>query len=382
MKVAIVHYWLFHMRGGEQVLEALCELYPDADIFTHVYDPRRVSETIRSHRVQTTFIQKMPFARQLYKQYLPLMPMALEMLDLTDYDLVISSESGPAKGVIVRSDALHICYCHTPMRYLWDQYHTYRNSAGALARMSMPYLLHNLRGWDVTSAARVDYFIANSANVATRINKYWRRECEVISPPVDVDKFDVSEGHDDFYLCVSELVPYKRIDLAIAACNALQRPLIIIGDGPEAKALRAIAGPTIEFLGHVPHSVLREHLSTCRALLFPTYEDFGIVPVEAMASGRPVIAYDRGGARDTQIHQQTGIMFTQQTVGSLVEAIVLFEMMENMFEPHKLAAHAAKFRREVFKQKFFAKVDNLMNGEQNRARFERRPRRVALPAHL
>ncbi len=356
MKVAIVHYWLFHMRGGEQVLEALCEMYPEADIYTHVYDPRHVSEGIRRHKVQTTFIQRMPFARKMYKAYLPFMPLALEMLDLSNYDLVISSESGPAKGVIVRADATHICYCHTPMRYLWDQYHVYYKGAGSLSRLSMPYLLHRMRRWDVTSAARVDHFIANSNCVAERIHKFWRRDSEVIAPPVSIDKFYVSADHDDFYLCVNELVGYKRVDLAIAACNALQRRLVVIGDGPEAKALQKMAGPTIEFLGHVPHSVLRDYLSRCRALLFPAYEDFGITPVEALASGRPVVAFARGGVRDTLIDGRTGALFAEQTPPSLIEAMIRFEAVEHVFDSEFMANHAAKFSRAVFKEKFAASV--------------------------
>lgn len=375
MKVAIVHYWLFHMRGGEKVLEALCDLYPQADIFTHVYDPRRVSESIRRHKVETTFIQRLPFARKHYKKYLPLMPAALEQIDLSSYDLVISSEAGPSKGVIVRPDAFHVCYCHSPMRYIWDQYHNYRRSAGLLERAAMPWLMPHIRQWDVTCAARVDHFIANSSCVADRIMRYWRREAEVIAPPVDVDRFRPRDEREDFYLYVGELTPYKRADLAIAACTALGRRLVVIGGGSEERKLRNLAGPTIEFLGHAPDNIVEDFLTSCRALIFPTEEDFGIVPVEAMAAGAPVIAFGRGGSRDTIVDGQTGVFFGEQSLGSTIEGIIRFEMMEQRFDRDALAARAALFRREVFAQKFTRAVKAAME-----MRHQNRPFARPLPA--
>lgn len=367
-RVAIIHYWLVNMRGGEKVLEAICELFPDADIFTHVYDPKAMSPTIRRHTVRTTFIQKLPGARRHYQKYLPLMPVALEELDLSAYDLVISSESGPAKGVIVRPDAVHVCYCHSPMRYIWDQYSQYRKSAGPLTRLGMPWIASGLRQWDVTSAARVDHFIANSKAVARRIKKYWRRDAEVIAPPVDVSRLDAACERDDFYLHVGELVPYKRADIAIKACSMLDRRLIVVGDGPELKRLKKMAGPSVEFLGRLPDDLLYEHYARCRALLFPGEEDFGIVPVEAMAAGAPVIAFGRGGAEDTILDGHTGVTFREQSVSSMLSAIIEFEMDESRFSAANIAAHAHKFERNVFKDRFAQSIRTILarNSQERR----------------
>ena len=363
MRTAIIHYWLVGMRGGEKVVEALCEMFPDADVFTHVYDPKKISPTITSHPVHTSFIQKLPFARRLYKQYMPLMPGALERLDLSAYDLVISSESGPAKGVIVRPDALHVCYCHTPMRYLWDQYHHYHEASGMLSRTGLSLLSGRLRQWDVTSAARVDHFIANSTAVASRVRKYWRRSAEVISPPVDTAKFVARQDRDDFYLHVGELVPYKRVDIAVEACTLLERRLVVIGDGPDMAALKAKAGPTVEFLGRVPDDVLADHYARCKALLFPAEEDFGIVPVEAMAAGAPVLAFSRGGARDYVSDGETGLFFDDQSPQGLVGSIIRYEMMEDRFDHHAIAAFARGFDRAVFDQNMKSAILRVMDGE-------------------
>ncbi|MET0181692.1 MAG: glycosyltransferase [Caulobacterales bacterium] len=362
VRVAIVHYWLLRMRGGEKVIESLCELYPQADIFTHVYDAAGVSDTIRRHKVTTSFISKLPNANKWYQKYLPLMPAALEALDLTAYDLVISSESGPAKGVIVRPDALHVCYVHSPMRYLWDQYHAYRKTAGGLERLVMPWLFHPLRMWDVTSAARVDHFISNSSAVAQRVMKFWRRDSEVIAPPVDTGRFTPAAQREDFYLHVGELVPYKRIDIAIEACNALQRKLVIIGEGPERAKLERIAGPTIEFRGKVPDAAVAQAMGACRAFLFPAEEDFGIVAVEAMSAGAPVIAFGRGGARDSVIDGKTGLYFASQTGDALIDAILRCE--STRFDAIAIAAHAAEFGKDVFKAKFATRIDALIAGQR------------------
>ena len=364
LRVAIVHYWLLNMRGGEKVLEALCELYPQADIFTHVVDPEKLSSTIRSHNIKTTFIEKLPFSHKMYQKYLSLMPMALEQLDLSDYDLVISSEAGPAKGVITRPDALHVCYCHSPMRYIWDQYPAYRRSSGRLVRTVAPLLTGPLRQWDVTSAARVDHFIANSTSIAQRIQKFWRRDAEVIAPPVEVQRFKANDRRENFYMHVGELVPYKRVDLAVEACTALNRRLIVIGDGPEASRLRKMAGPSVEFLGRVPNAILDEHYARCRGLLFPAEEDFGIVPVEAMATGAPVIAFGRGGARDYVVPGMSGIFFDEQSLSGMIKGIVDFEINENAFSAERIAAHAAAFDKPIFLKRIAASIDEKLAGAQ------------------
>lgn len=364
MKVAIVHYWLVGMRGGERVLEALCELYPTADIFTHVYDPAEISPTITGHKITTSFIQKLPFARKKYQSYLMLMPLALEHLDLTAYDLVISSEAGPAKGVICRPDALHVCYCHSPMRYIWDQYHIYRNQAGAVTRALMPLMAHLLRIWDVTSAARVDAFVANSSFVAQRIDKYYRRAATVIHPPVDTREFHPASPSPPStgapYLYVGELVSYKRVDIAIDAFNENGLPLDIIGDGPEKKRLQQRAKSNITFHGRQPFSVLKQKMAACKALIFPGEEDFGIVPVEAMASGRPVIAYRRGGALDTVIDNQTGLFFTDPTAQSLAAAVTRMEQNSSAFSPETIMRHADTFAKTAFKSRFAHTVEHLL----------------------
>jgi glycosyltransferase involved in cell wall biosynthesis len=352
MKVAIVHYWLVTMRGGEKVVESLCRMFPEADIFTHVHAPGEISGTINAHRVTETRVARLPFARRRYQMYLPLMPGALEALDLSGYDLVISSESGPAKGVIPPPDAFHLCYTHSPMRYLWDQYHLYRDGSGLLGRAMMPLFAPGLRQWDVTSAARVDAFLANSSHVAKRIEKYWRREAEVRAPPVDVDAFrPLPRGEaGDFYLWVGELVHYKRPDIAVEAFTRLGKKLVVIG-GPDAEARRlaARAGANVTFLGKTDFATLKEHMARCRALVFPGEEDFGIVPVEVMASGRPVIAYGRGGALDTVRDGETGLLFQDQTVDGLVNAVETFEgaRLQDL-DPLALRAHARRFDEAHF----------------------------------
>jgi glycosyltransferase involved in cell wall biosynthesis len=327
-RVAIIHYWLIGMRGGEKVLETLCRMFPNADLFTHVANPSALSPTITAHKITQTRIAKLPFARRLYQAYLPLMPRALEELDLSRYDLIISSEAGPAKGIIPPPGVPHLSYCHSPMRYIWDQYSTYYQNAGWLARQVMPRSAHRLRQWDVTSAARVDGIVANSSFVAKRIKSYWRRTAQIVPPPVDIKAFGPAPQAEigDHYLWLGEMTPYKRPDLAIAAFEASGRPLTIIG-GPQqaAQQLRKKVAPNIRILGHRPFSDIKDHLARCRALIFPGLEDFGIVPIEAMASGRPVIAYGAGGALDSVLHGQTGHLFSHQSVESLNSAIDTFE---------------------------------------------------------
>ncbi|QDL94732.1 glycosyltransferase family 4 protein (plasmid) [Paroceanicella profunda] len=362
MRVAIIHYWLFHMRGGEKVLRALCEMYPQADIFTHVYDPDGVDDVIRAHKVTTSFIARLPAARRLYKHYLPLMPYALEQLDLTGYDLILSSEAGPAKGIIPGPDARHVCYCHSPMRYIWDQYHPYRDNAGLLARAAMPLIAHKLRIWDVTSAARVDRFVANSNHVANRITRFWRREAEVVFPPVAVQDFAPvpREEQGDYYLLAGELVRYKRPDIAVEAFSRMKRKLLVIGGGEERGSLEKSAGDSVQFLGKVPFAELKHHFARCRGLVFPGEEDFGIIPVEVMASGRPVIAYAKGGALDTIRDRETGLLFEEQSVEGLIAAVEAFEREGlDRPDPAALTAHAAQFDEDTFRRGMRAVIDTL-----------------------
>jgi glycosyltransferase involved in cell wall biosynthesis len=360
MKVAIVHYWLVGMRGGEKVIEALCEMYPQADIYTHVYVPEAVSERIRRHRVIPTFINRLPRAARMYKTYLPLMPLALEQLDLRDYDLIISSESGPAKGIIAPSSAVHVCYCHTPMRYIWNMYHDYRAGAGLVRRCMMPSLTHYLRMWDVASATRVDSFVANSATVAGRIRRYYGAASTVIYPPVDTEAFSAAASSEvgDYYLMAGELLPYKRPDLAVRAFNELKMKLVVIGGGEMLGELRRLAGPTISVLGPQPFDVLKRRYARCRALIFPGEEDFGMVPVEAMASGRPVVAFGRGGAKETVLIGTTGIFFEKQTVDAVAQAVRNLAQMD--INPERIAAHAKQFGREQFFRKMRMHIDSLL----------------------
>jgi len=360
MKVAIIHHWLIGMRGGEKVLESLCEMFPKAELFTHVYNPSAISDVIKKHRINTTFIQRLPGSRHYYKNYLPLMPLALEQLDLRGYDLVISIESGPAKGVIVPPNTLHICYCNTPMRYLWDLYHEYLKEGNKIKRLLLLPFVHYLRLWDFLSAARVDYFIANSEHVQKRIMKYYRRESEVIYPPVDTEAFAPSEERGDFYLMVGQLVRYKRPDLAVEAFNKTKKRLIVIGEGEQMSALKKAAGPTISFLGWQPFPVLRDHYARCRALIFPGEEDFGMVPVEGMASGRPVIAFKRGGALETVVEGETGIFFDHADVESLIEAINRYERIEEQFSSKVIIEQAKKFDQQHFKRKMEQTIGRMI----------------------
>ena len=379
MRVALIHYWLVNWRGGEKVLRAIADLFPEADIFTHVADPAVVSQKFPNRKVSETFVARLPLAKRFYQRYLPLMPLALEQLDLRQYDLVISSEAGPAKGVLVSPHTTHICYCHSPMRYVWDMYHDYREQSGAVTRVMMSPLLHYVRLWDQISAQRVDRYIANSHFVGKRIKKYYQRQSEVIHPPVAVDAFEASTHSEDFYLSVGQLVRYKRVDLLVRAFNESKRPLVIIGEGEMLSSLRRMAKPNVRLLGKQTFDVIRDHYARCRALVFPGVEDFGMVPVEAMASGKPVIAFGQGGARETVVDGVTGLFFHEQTPEALSEAIDRFESMPNEFDPQAIRAHSKQFSEQVFKDRFRALIESLGENVGASSRGEAvilRPRKV------
>jgi glycosyltransferase involved in cell wall biosynthesis len=372
LRVAIVHYLLVRRRGGERVIEVLADMFPQADIFTLVLNPDSLGPSLRSRKIATSFLQRIPGATRHYRMLLPLIPLAVEQFRLDDYDLVLSSESLSVKGVLTRAGTCHICYCHTPMRYIWDMYHDYREMipGGGLGKVAFGLIAHYLRLWDCASSMRVDYFVASSRNGASRIRKHYHREAEVIYPPVDLAQFTVSESHDDFYLVVSPLSCYKRVDLAIAACNALKRRLVVIGEGEESSALRKMAGPTVTFLGNCTDDEVRNNYMRCRAFLFPGEEDIGLTAVEAQACGRPVIAFGRGGALETVAgfcaqgemdpQASTGVFFFKQSLDSLVEALRVFESVENRFSPRVIRTHAEQFDVSCFRRKMSAFIAGKM----------------------
>jgi glycosyltransferase involved in cell wall biosynthesis len=355
-RVAIIHYWLVGMRGGERVLERLLHLYPHADIFTHVYVPDAMSAAIRARPVYTSFIQKLPGSRRHYQKYLPLMPMALEGLNLRGYDMVISSESGPAKGVIAAPDALHVCYTHSPMRYLWDHYHDYHASAGRLTRLMMPPVFNYLRQWDTASAARVDHFVANSYFIKQRVARAWRREADVVHPPVAVHEFQIANEVSEQYLWVGQMIAYKKPDIVVEAFNRLGLPLLMVGDGYMADAIEKRAGPHITVKRRLDFTQLKQAYAKSKALVFAAEEDFGIVPVEANASGRPVVAFGRGGINDSIVPGETGLFFDNQSSDAIVEAIEAFERWLPHFDPAVAVKNASRFAPDVFDAGFLAAV--------------------------
>jgi glycosyltransferase involved in cell wall biosynthesis len=351
MRVALLHYWLVNSRGGEKVLESICRILPQADIFTLFYDPEKVSPFIRSRNVQASFLNPL---KRYYRGLLPLMPLALESFDLRSYDLVISSESGPAKGVITSSGTRHICYCHSPMRYLWELYPDYCNdpARSAIARALMAPVASYLRTWDYSTAARVDTFLANSWNVRRRIWKTWRRKSRVVHPPVATSSF-FHKPSQGYFMLVSEMVPYKRLDYAIRAFARNGRRLKVVGDGPEYRHLRKLAGPGTEFCGRVPDHDLRGLYAGSSGLITPGEEDFGMTMVESIASGKPVIALGRGGAVEI-VGDDAGVLYDDASETGLSDALRTFDRMEHSFSPLYLSAKATQFSEEVFERKFRA----------------------------
>ncbi len=352
--VAIVHDWLTGMRGGEKVLEVLCELYPNAVLHTLVHRPGTCSSSIERMEIRTSILQHLPFGRKKYQYYLPVYPFLTQTIDLRGFDLVLSSSHAVAKNVRVDGRATHICYCHTPMRYLWDQYDQYfgRGRAPAPMRFLMSMLREPLRRWDVSGARAVDHFIANSEFVRERIRRIYGCDAAVLHPPVDAGRYAIAPAGGDYYLVVSALVPYKRIDIAVEAFNRLGEKLVIVGSGGEGKRLQRKARGNITFAGWVPDEELGAWYRGCRALLFPGEEDFGIVPVEAMACGKPVIALGRGGVTETVQDGITGLFFNDQTAESLMDAVDRFQRMS--FDAEKIRASVLRYDRPAFKDRLAA----------------------------
>jgi glycosyltransferase involved in cell wall biosynthesis len=362
MKVALVYDILNQMGGAERVVLAFHEMFPDAPLYTTIYDPSRVDVAFQQMDVRTTFMQKFPLVKKHHQPFLPFYPFAIETLDLRGYDLVISNSASFAKGVITRPETLHICYCHTPMRWCWNYYeYVEREKLGRLSRSILPFFITGLRLWDQTTAMRVDHFIANSPVTAERIRKYYRRDSVVIPPPVDAQRFqyDPATQPEDYFLVVSRLIPYKRIDLAIRACNTLKLPLIVIGSGRDRDMLKKIAGPTIHFMGHLSDEEVLHYFSHCRALLFPGEEDFGITPLEAQASGRPVIAYGAAGALASVVDGVTGAFFKEQTVESLASVLASFD--ERQYDPQTIRNHALEFDMPRFRRRILQFIEAKIN---------------------
>lgn len=346
-KIALVHDYFIQMGGAERVAAAMHDSFPSAPIYTTVALPHRLPKELRGADIRTSAMQRLPGMEQRFRQYFMLYPFAVEHFDLSEFDLIFSSSSGYAKGVRRRSNAIHVCYCHTPMRWAW-RYEDYvaRENFGRVTRSLLPLSLWGLRKWDLRAARQPNYYIANSRLVARRIKEIYGREAFVIPPPIEVDRFQMSSHLDDYYLVLSRLVPYKRIDLAIEACNRLNRRLVIIGDGPDRARLQKLAGPRTEFLGRQPDAQVNKFASRCRALLFTGEEDFGMVPLEVNAAGRPVIAFRGGGAMETVVEGVTGVFFNEATSASLEDAIEEFE--SRSWSQNALRRHAEKFDRSVF----------------------------------
>ena len=357
MKVAITADWLNSFGGAERVLLELRELFPEAPVYTTVHRPAGLPFDTRTWDVRTSFLQKVPFAKRRHQPFLPLMPLAFEQFDFSEYDLVLTTSSACAKGVITGPGTANICYCYTPSRYLWDLYHEYtRNHWG---RALIAPVAHWLRLWDRLSADRVDHFIAISHEVAARIQRHYGRESEVIYPPVNVDRFTPSRRTpEDFYLVVSRLVGYKRIDLAVQTANRLRRNLVVVGDGAERRRLEAMAGPTVKFLGRRSDPEIADLYARCRGFFFPGHEDFGIAPVEAQAAGRPVVAFSRGGATETVIDGVTGVHFVEQSVDSMADAVLQLERLG--MEPMQCRQNAERFDRLEFRRRLMRSIDRQM----------------------
>lgn len=350
-QIALVHDNFAQMGGAEKVAESLYKMLPSPTLFSTLAVQERLTPALREAKINTTWMQWLPRLQRYYRHYFLLYPFAVESMDLSAYDLVVTSCFGYAKGVRKHSEALHVCYCHTPMRWVW-RYEDYaaREQFSAFRRAVLPSALAGLKRWDLQAARRPDYFIANSHIVAQRIRDVYQRDAVVIPPPIDVNRFQPCAEQEDYFLVLSRLVPYKRIDLAVEACTQLRKRLVVIGDGPDRQRLEQMAGPTVSFLGRQPDDVVEHYVSRCRALLFPGEEDFGMTPLEVNAAGRPVIAYRGGGATETVIEGETGLFFNRATPASLASAMMVFEKYS--WNQTVLRRHAERFDESVFAKRF------------------------------
>lgn len=373
--MAIVHHWFISRAGGERVVDTIASIFPKADLFTLFLDKKKLPPGLHKHKIITSILDGIPLARRVHRHLLPLYPLAVEMLDLSGYDLIISSDSGPMKGVVTDPHSTHICYCYSPMRYLWDAHAAYFRRMSPMTRTIFRVVSHYVRNWDYSSAQRVDQFIAISRYVAGRIRKYYRRDSTIIHPPVNTSHSFIAAKHEDYYLTVGRLVPYKCTDILIDACRQLGRKLVIAGDGPEMKRLKKRATKNIEFLGEVNDLMLRDLYAGCRAFLFAADEDFGLVPLEAHSYGRPVIAFGKGGAletvkgtyypaqyrKDSQGSAITGVFFREQSSASLAEAILSFENCPDIFVPQQIQRHAHQFDTSVFLDRMRTYISSVMS---------------------
>jgi glycosyltransferase involved in cell wall biosynthesis len=362
LKVALIQDWLTIIGGSEYVLKEIASLFPDADIYTLVAQDKTIKELgLEKHKVYASFIQDLPFAKTKYRNYLPLFPLAIEQFDLSSYDLIISSSHAVAKGVLTHSGQIHVCYCHSPMRYAWDLYHQYIKDYKGIKGFIIKKLLHRMRQWDFISSNRVDYFISNSDYIGKRIKKIYNRDSTTIYPNVAINNFEPVVKKEDFYVTASRLVPYKKIDLVVQAFAQIpDKKLYVIGDGPNFKKIKHIATDNIVLLGYQPFEVLKYYLSTAKAFIFAAEEDFGILPVEAQACGTPVIAYGKGGVTETVLENKTGVFFNEQTAESLINAINRFENNHSLFSPHEIANHASQFSTQRFKTELVEFLESIM----------------------
>lgn len=365
MKIALIHDWLIEIGGAEKVFQEIANIYPSADIFTLVAKEETVNKlNLANRKLTTSFIQKLPFAKAKYRSYFPLFPLAIEQFDLTEYDLIISSSHAVAKGVLTNSRQLHICYCHSPIRYAWDLYHQYLKETGlniGLKGFFARYLLHNIRNWDIISTNRVDHFLANSQFIGKRIKKIYGRDYTVIYPNVATQDFEHSLNKKDYYITCSRFVPYKKIDIIVSAFAKMpDKTLYVIGNGPDFKKIKKLAGSNVVMLGHQPFETLKIYLAAAKAFVFAAEEDFGIILVEAQACGVPVIAYKKGGALETVIEFKTGLFFKEQTADSIKEAVESFENNFSIFNYQEIINHASSFSTERFKKQFESFVNEKL----------------------